>query len=316
MAATRSKDDELQFKVLLIGESGVGKTSLILRFADGSFSSTRVTSIGSDFKLKTIQVEGMRIALQIWDTAGQERFRTITSSYYRGTLAYLIVYDVTDLQTFKSLPHWLGEIERYGSNDATKLIVANKCDLSDKTEVSSTEGKSFAEEMGLGFIETSAKTGMNVDDAFTAIVAEVVKRQQKLNPKYRANYINITNNNNPNPNHGIFSWVKNIFGSNDPLRGPPSQNPNFKEVNPNQNPSNHNRDSNNNVHNNVHNNVNNNSHNNQNNQNRENNNNTRVSDQTNSTSDGSTNDLDENDKTKSGPSDSKQEPKKIVSINL
>jgi hypothetical protein len=275
---------------------------------------------------------------------GHCRARTISNHHFQllqrhSSLPHVVCFiDVTDPQTFNSLPHWLDEIERYGSKDAPKLIVANKCDLGDKTLVSSTEGKSFAEEMGFGFIETSAKTGMNVDDAFTTIVTEVIKRQQRLNPKYRANYTKTNNNNNPNPNpnpnpnHGIFSWVKNIFGSNDPLRGPPSQkNPNFKEVNPNQNPSNHNHhhdttnnnsnnsnNSNNNSNNN--NNVNNNIHNNQNNQNREDRNNTRVSDQTNTTLDGSTNDLDENDKTKSGPtnalSDSKQEPKELVSINL
>jgi len=114
------------FKILLIGDSGVGKSCLLLRFADDSWTDTHISTIGVDFKIKTLQLDGKVIKLQIWDTAGQERFRTITSSYYRGAQGIILVYDCTDQESFSNVRQWMGEIDRYACENVNKLLVATK----------------------------------------------------------------------------------------------------------------------------------------------------------------------------------------------
>ncbi|XP_021285725.1 GTP-binding protein YPTM2-like isoform X2 [Herrania umbratica] len=124
------------FKLLLIGDSGVGKSCLLLRFADDSYLDSYISTIGVDFKIRTVEQDGKTIKLQIWDTAGQERFRTITSSYYRGAHGIIIVYDVTDQESFNNVKQWLSEIDRYASENVNKLLVGNKCDLTANKVVS------------------------------------------------------------------------------------------------------------------------------------------------------------------------------------
>ncbi|CAL5322901.1 unnamed protein product [Camellia sinensis] len=124
------------FKLLLIGDSGVGKSCLLLRFADDSYLDSYISTIGVDFKIRTVEQDGKTIKLQIWDTAGQERFRTITSSYYRGAHGIIIVYDITDQESFNNVKQWLNEIDRYASENVNKLLVGNKCDLTDNRAVS------------------------------------------------------------------------------------------------------------------------------------------------------------------------------------
>ncbi|KAI4832864.1 hypothetical protein KUCAC02_015808 [Chaenocephalus aceratus] len=127
------------FKLILIGDSSVGKTNLLLRFADDTGISS--CTIGVDFKIRTIELDGKTIKLQIWDTAGQERFRTITSSYYRGAHGIIVVYDVTDQESFNNVKQWLQEIDRNASENVNKLLVGNKCDLTKKKVVDYTTAK-------------------------------------------------------------------------------------------------------------------------------------------------------------------------------
>uniref|UniRef100_A0A452XJL2 GTP-binding protein n=1 Tax=Aegilops tauschii subsp. strangulata TaxID=200361 RepID=A0A452XJL2_AEGTS len=127
------------FKLLLIGDSSVGKSCLLLRFADDAYVDTYISTIGVDFKIRTVELDGKSVKLQIWDTAGQERFRTITSSYYRGAHGIIIVYDVTDRESFNNVKQWLSEIDRYASDSVCKLLVGNKCDLVDSKVVDTEE---------------------------------------------------------------------------------------------------------------------------------------------------------------------------------
>ncbi|KAL6597796.1 hypothetical protein ACP70R_046601 [Stipagrostis hirtigluma subsp. patula] len=235
------------FKLLLIGDSGVGKSCLLLRFAgsgscsgpsktaprsrwssfflappapgscfersrsrwsrkkllhrllgavlerpeqepepcqtgpnlDDSYLESYISTIGVDFKIRTVEQDGKTIKLQIWDTAGQERFRTITSSYYRGAHGIIVVYDVTDQESFNNVKQWLNEIDRYASENVNKLLVGNKCDLAESRVVSYEAGKALADEIGIPFLETSAKDATNVEKAFMTMAGEIKNRDGK-----------------------------------------------------------------------------------------------------------------------------------------
>lgn len=169
------------FKLLLIGDSGVGKSCLLLRFADDTYTESYISTIGVDFKIRTIELDGKTIKLQIWDTAGQERFRTITSSYYRGAHGIIVVYDVTDGESFNNVKQWLHEIDRYASENVNKLLVGNKTDLTQKRIVTTEQGKEFADSLGIEFLETSAKTSSNVEQAFLTMASQI-KARMKTQP--------------------------------------------------------------------------------------------------------------------------------------
>ncbi|XP_047095623.1 ras-related protein RABD2c-like [Lolium rigidum] len=171
-----SAEYDYLFKLLLIGDSSVGKSCLLLRFADDAYVDTYISTIGVDFKIRTVELDGKSVKLQIWDTAGQERFRTITSSYYRGAHGIIIVYDVTDRESFNNVKQWLSEIDRYASDSVCKLLVGNKCDLVDSKVVDTEEAKAFAESLGMTFLETSAKESINVETAFLTMSSEIKKR--------------------------------------------------------------------------------------------------------------------------------------------
>ncbi|BGO96156.1 hypothetical protein NBRC10512_002462 [Rhodotorula toruloides] len=167
---------DLLFKLLLIGDSGVGKSCLLLRFADDTYTESYISTIGVDFKIRTIELEGKTVKLQIWDTAGQERFRTITSSYYRGAHGIIVVYDVTDADTFSNVKQWLQEIDRYACEGVNKLLVGNKSDLTSKKVVEYNVAKEFADQIGVSLLETSAKNATNVEQAFLTMAKQIKDR--------------------------------------------------------------------------------------------------------------------------------------------
>lgn len=146
--------------------------------ADDTYTESYISTIGVDFKIRTVELDGKTIKLQIWDTAGQERFRTITSSYYRGAHGIIVVYDITDAESFNNVKQWLHEIDRYASEHVNKLLVGNKSDLTTKRAVTYEQGKEFADSLGIEFIETSAKNATNVEKAFLAMSSQIKSRMK------------------------------------------------------------------------------------------------------------------------------------------
>ncbi len=190
------------FKLLLIGDSGVGKSCLLLRFADDTYTESYISTIGVDFKIRTIELEGKTIKLQIWDTAGQERFRTITSSYYRGAHGIIVVYDITDNDTFKNIKIWLQEIDRYASEGVNKLLVGNKSDMVSKRAVEYESAKSFADSLGIPFLETSAKNATNVEQAFLTMAKQIKDRIGKTMQSSGGSKVNIGTGSRVQPQGG------------------------------------------------------------------------------------------------------------------
>ena len=172
---SNNQEYDYLFKLLLIGNSSVGKSSLLVRFVDDVWEENFVPTIGVDFKLKTLDVNGKKVKLQIWDTAGQERFKNITASYYRGGNGVLVVYDITDRDSFTNLTSWLIEIEKNANKNVFKLLIGNKNDLESERKVTTEEGKEFADSNGMKFIETSAKTADKVYEAFELLTQEIIK---------------------------------------------------------------------------------------------------------------------------------------------
>ncbi|KAK4336814.1 hypothetical protein RND71_043693 [Anisodus tanguticus] len=175
------RDYDHLFKLLIIGDSGVGKSSLLLRFGDNTFNGSYITTIGVDFKIKTIEIDGEKIKLQIWDTAGQERFRTITSTYYRGTHGVIVVYDVTKPETFINIKRWLHEIDQ-NCDVVNRILVGNKNDNPDRKEVQTDDAQKFAASLNIQLFETSAKENINVEEMFFCITRMLLKnkKNQKL----------------------------------------------------------------------------------------------------------------------------------------
>ncbi|KAL2487321.1 Ras-related protein RABC2a [Abeliophyllum distichum] len=167
---------DLSFKILLIGDSGVGKSSLLVSFISNAVDNLNPT-IGVDFKIKLLTVGGKKLKLTIWDTAGQERFRTLTSSYYRGAQGIILVYDVTRRDTFTNLSDiWAKEVELYSTNqDCIKMLVGNKVDRESERVVSREEGMALANEFGCLFLECSARTRENVEQCFEELALKIME---------------------------------------------------------------------------------------------------------------------------------------------
>lgn len=170
------RDYDYLFKLIIIGDSGTGKSSLLSRFADDVYTDSYISTIGVDFKIKTIDIDGKLCKLQIWDTAGQERFRTITSSYYRGAHGILLVFDITNPESFVNLTSWLKEVTNYASETVNLILVGTKSDLAaDKRKISYTDAIEFAKAHNMEYIETSAKSSINIDTAFITLTNNLRK---------------------------------------------------------------------------------------------------------------------------------------------
>ena len=163
------------FKILLLGNSDVGKSSIILRYVDNSWSDTFVPTIGVDFKVKSLDVDNKSIKMQIWDTAGQERFRNVISSYFKGSHGILLIYDITNDDSFKNLDNWLSQIEEYANKNVLKILIGNKKDLEEERQVPTDKGQAFANSYGMQFIETSAKEDTNINEAFEILAKAMIK---------------------------------------------------------------------------------------------------------------------------------------------
>lgn len=172
-----SKQD---YKVVILGASGVGKTCLGLRFVKDQFVNYTASTIGASFLVKELVFNNTKMTMQIWDTAGQERFKTITTAYYRGAMGILLVYDVTSESSFANVNQWMGAIRQHASDSVNKVLLGNKADTSgplvSKRTVATARGQALAEQHGIPFFETSAKNGINIEEAFSAITRDIKQR--------------------------------------------------------------------------------------------------------------------------------------------
>ncbi|RVE76327.1 hypothetical protein OJAV_G00008230 [Oryzias javanicus] len=170
---------DYMFKLLIIGNSSVGKTSFLFRFADDSFTSAFVSTVGIDFKVKTIYRNNKRVKLQIWDTAGQERYRTITTAYYRGAMGFLLMYDITSQESFCAVQDWATQIKTYSWDSAQVVLVGNKLDLEEDRQVPTQDGQRIATELGFQFFEASAKDNINVKQVFDRLVDVICEKMNQ-----------------------------------------------------------------------------------------------------------------------------------------
>ncbi|XP_069484918.1 ras-related protein Rab-19 [Ambystoma mexicanum] len=180
MQASDSTEDDpfdFLFKIILIGDSNVGKTCVVQRFKSGLYSEKQHNTIGVDFTVRSMVIEGKRVKIQVWDTAGQERFRTITQSYYRSAHGAIIAYDITGPKSFESVPHWIHEVEKYGAANIVLMLIGNKSDLLKNRQVLFEDACTLAEKHGLvAVLETSAKEALNVDEVFVLMAKELMVR--------------------------------------------------------------------------------------------------------------------------------------------
>ncbi|XP_061740238.1 ras-related protein Rab-37-like isoform X2 [Nerophis ophidion] len=186
--ASINEYSDVAYKVMLLGDSAVGKTCILLRFKDGAFvGGNFIATVGIDFRNKVVDVDNLKVKLQIWDTAGQERFRSVTHAYYRDAQALLLLYDITSKPSFDNIRAWLNEIHDYTQKDVVIMLLGNKSDMAAERVVKTEDGEKLAKEYGVPFMETSAKTGINVELAFLAVAKELKHRhsQQPHEPKFQ-----------------------------------------------------------------------------------------------------------------------------------
>uniref|UniRef100_A0A1J3JAV0 Ras-related protein RABA5c n=1 Tax=Noccaea caerulescens TaxID=107243 RepID=A0A1J3JAV0_NOCCA len=182
------RGEEYLFKIVIIGDSAVGKSNLLTRYARNEFNPNSKATIGVEFQTQSMVIDGKEVKAQIWDTAGQERFRAVTSAYYRGAVGALVVYDITRRSTFENVGRWLDELNTHSDTTVAKMLIGNKCDLESIRAVSIEEGKSLAESEGLFFMETSALDSTNVKTAFELVIRDIytnISRKQLNSDSYK-----------------------------------------------------------------------------------------------------------------------------------
>ena len=190
------------FKILLLGDAGVGKSSIILRYTKNEFNASMVSSIGVDFKTKDIIVNDKKVKLQLWDTAGHERFRTITTSYYRGAHGIATVFDLSERESFEHVEKWLEEINKYAKENVMRFLIGNKSDLVDKRQVTYEEVRALANRLNIYYVETSAKNNINISDFFQIATKNYLNKYDFKKEKELAGVsldskkLNVTKNNN------------------------------------------------------------------------------------------------------------------------
>ena len=178
---SKGKDYDYIFKIVLIGDTCVGKSCILVRFSDDVFVENYVTTIGVDFRFKTMIVKNKIAKIQIWDTAGQERYRSITTAYYRGAAAIIICCDSTNKESFYNINNWIDEISKYTDKDVDKIILMNKCDLVEERQIDKNEISKFEKENGIKIMEVSAKTGNGINKAFEYIIEKLIDKNENKN---------------------------------------------------------------------------------------------------------------------------------------
>jgi len=172
----------LFYVVVIIGDSSVGKSNLLVRFTRNEFNEKSKATIGVDFGTKNVEINGKIVTAQCWDSAGQERFRAVTNGYYRGAVGAMIVYDITSKITFKNVTRWLNEVREMADQDILIILVGNKCDLEQQREVATQEATAFAEANRISFLETSALNGRSVTQAFENLLNDIYKTASTKKP--------------------------------------------------------------------------------------------------------------------------------------
>ena len=189
-----SPESDFVFKILLLGDSEVGKSCFLMRYSDNVFVENYITTIGLDYKLKTIKLDsGKVIKVQLWDTAGQDKYRTIAKNYYKGSHGILLLYDITKISSFENIREWIQDIRQEVSPKSIIFLIGNKIDLTDQRKISKEQGEELAEEFKIPFFEASAKSGENVDEVFKALYEKIIEvygylereKGSKLNKKQK-----------------------------------------------------------------------------------------------------------------------------------
>ena len=174
------KSFDMIFKIILVGDSSVGKTNILSRYLNNTFEETTKPTVGVEFNSKTYKIQDNIVKAQIWDTAGQERYRSITSAYYKGAKGCLLIYDITRKKTFDNIDKWISQFKESADKDLYIILIGNKCDLADVRQVSKEEAEKKAKFYNMAFIETSALNGTNVEKAFDTLINEVYKNNNEL----------------------------------------------------------------------------------------------------------------------------------------
>ncbi|XP_059208797.1 ras-related protein Rab-15-like isoform X2 [Centropristis striata] len=174
-----AKQYDILFRLLMLGDSGVGKTCMLRRFTDSEFDPSHISTIGVDFKMKTLELDGIRVRVQIWDTAGQERYQTITKQYYRRAQGIIFVYDITSESSFQHLVKWASDVDEFAPEKVQRILVGNKSDEGLKRTVTKDQGSKLAEAYGMEFFETSASTSSNISEAFTRATELVLQAHKR-----------------------------------------------------------------------------------------------------------------------------------------